>query len=156
MKRIRSLFLLIVLSLASCLMVFAAYYGDSIYYSVSEEEVTDSMRAFWRKAKKAYPGLVTIDPGEIDPSLPVIVINDFEELRSLIEGLDSARLYKGLPNSAERVNYYPSNPSSVWNKYPGLQIIDPNEVDTSLPVIEFENDAALDRFVSDAVKRGEL
>lgn len=94
MKRILSLFLLLVFSLAPCLMGFATSDEDPISYRVPEEEVTDSMRAFWREAKQAYPGLVTIDPGEIDPSLPVIEIKDFEELRSFIEGLNSARLYK--------------------------------------------------------------
>lgn len=30
---------------------------------------------------------------------------------------------------------------SVWEKYPGLQIIPPDEIDPSLPVIEFDSEA---------------
>lgn len=120
MKRFFSLLLAVVFALALCLPAFAAPAEDSIIYSIPEDEVTDDMRDFWREATRTYPGLKTIPPDEVDPSLPVIEFDSEADFEAFMNNLDSSRIYSKEPaarSSYDGAKPYEQNNSTSVNCY---------------------------------------
>lgn len=66
-----------------------------IPYSVPEEQVTEQMRAERQEMLEKYPGLVLVDPAEIDPDEEIIYVDGMEGLDELMSGINAINLYTG-------------------------------------------------------------
>ncbi len=79
---------------------------DAIPYTVDNPDEIEELRSFRIAALEKYPGFEVVDPEDIDESLPVIVVNNLEELENLMAGINAAPLYEaGYDVSAWRDSY---------------------------------------------------
>ena len=138
MKRLLAIVLITLFVAVNCLSASAlADNEDSMCYNANDDS-TFSINTGKEEVKRLFPGLKEVESRDVDRSLPIIEVNSVDELAAIINSLNSAFLYKNQPVNERRPKYYNGNGAMVYDMFPGLTVVDSDNIDHSIPVIEIE------------------
>ncbi len=138
MKRLLAIVLITLFVAVNCLSASAlADNEDPMCYNANDDS-TFSINTGKEEVKRLFPGLKEVESRDVDRSLPIIEVNSVDELAAIINSLNSAFLYKNQPVNERRPKYYNGKGAMVSDMFPGLTVVDSDNIDHSIPVIEIE------------------